>query len=351
MMPSKEASPFSARSVPLFFVQIPQKTLSRLGLKSNAWEYALEYITGIKLSESDVTTTFISTDEYKQMLLVGKRLFGNENNISWYVNDIQAHHFGPIGLAILTAPTISKSLDVWLEVAPALVPVSTLEKKSQKDSVSCRMNVFEEMNEIHEVFVSISLFLLRKFLILSGAREDEIKIRFTHSQTISDDFYQATFGYLPTFNAKHDEIIIANSVISRINEGSSPLTFKQALTEARALVTRAKNLISIRQRVSHILLETSKRDVFYTLDDVANQLHLSPRTLSRRLQQEGISFRDIQTEIRIDRAKQQLQNTSRPIKDICSKAGFSNLSAFSRAFRKYTKLSPSEYRAQLTTSK
>jgi AraC-like DNA-binding protein len=351
MIQPREASPFSARSVPLFFVQIPQKTLSRLGLKSNAWEYALEYLTGIKLSESDVTTTFISTDEYKQILLAGKRLFGDDNYVNWYVNDIQAHHFGPIGLAIITAPTIGKSLDVWLEVAPALVPVSTLDKKISKNSVICRMNVFDEMNEIHEVFLNMSLFLLRKFLISVGAVDDDIQIRFSHSQTISDEFYRENFGCIPEFNAKHDEIIIANSVLNRTNEGSSPLTFKQALIDSRALVTRAKNLISIRQRVSHILLETSKRDVFFSLDDVADRLHLSSRTLSRRLQQEGVSFRDIQTEIRIDRAKQQLKDTSRPIKDICSKAGFSNLSAFSRAFRKYTQLSPSEYRAQFVSSK
>ena len=100
----------------------------------------------------------------------------------------------------------------------------------------------------------------------------------------------------------------------------------------------------IGHRVRMLLVEGARQSRFYNLDQVEEKLHMSTRTLTRRLHDDGTSFRDLQCEVRLEQAKRQLQETRLPIKTICSNAGFTNVSAFSRAFRKYTSFSPSDYR-------
>lgn len=63
--------------------------------------------------------------------------------------------------------------------------------------------------------------------------------------------------------------------------------------------------------------------------------------LTRRVLQDLTGGR---AQVRLEQAKRQLQQTRLPIKTICSNAGFTNVSAFSRAFRKHTNLTPGDYR-------
>lgn len=84
-----------------------------------------------------------------------------------------------------------------------------------------------------------------------------------------------------------------------------------------------------------------------SLDTVATRLHLSPRTLSRRLEEEGSSFRAIKDATRRDIAYARLTKTRQPIAAIAADLGYAEPSAFYRAFIAWSGLSPERYRGQL----
>lgn len=71
-----------------------------------------------------------------------------------------------------------------------------------------------------------------------------------------------------------------------------------------------------------------------TLDWIASRIRMHPRTLQRLLDAEGTSFRDLLREARIELADYLLRLTRTPISDISALLGYSNASAFSRAFEK-----------------
>lgn len=73
-------------------------------------------------------------------------------------------------------------------------------------------------------------------------------------------------------------------------------------------------------------------------------VHMSERTLSRRLASEGTSFQRIRDEVRRDMAVYELINTSSPIESIAAKVGFDNTPAFYRAFRNWTGSTPAAFR-------
>ena len=76
----------------------------------------------------------------------------------------------------------------------------------------------------------------------------------------------------------------------------------------------------------------------------AEHLGVSARTLRRRLQEEGWSYRDLISSLRMDRARELLETTQLPVTAAGQMAGYGNPSAFSRAFRRRYGVSPSRYR-------
>ena len=82
------------------------------------------------------------------------------------------------------------------------------------------------------------------------------------------------------------------------------------------------------------------------LEALARQLHMSPPTLRRHLREEGSSFQELKDQLRRDLAIYHLGRTELPIQDIAEQLGFSEPSAFHRAFKKWTGLTPGAYRAQ-----
>lgn len=82
------------------------------------------------------------------------------------------------------------------------------------------------------------------------------------------------------------------------------------------------------------------------IDDIAATMHLSARTLHRRLVQEGSSFRAIKDAMRRDIALARLERENVPVSQLAHDLGFTDTSAFFRAFRKWTGQAPSRYRSR-----
>jgi AraC-like DNA-binding protein len=79
---------------------------------------------------------------------------------------------------------------------------------------------------------------------------------------------------------------------------------------------------------------------------IATRLDITPRTLARRLRAEGTSFQEIRDDVRRKLAESYLRKTAMPAADIALALGFSDATAFSRAFRRWTGVSPIRYRTE-----
>jgi AraC-like DNA-binding protein len=81
-----------------------------------------------------------------------------------------------------------------------------------------------------------------------------------------------------------------------------------------------------------------------TLGRAASVLHLAPRTLQRRLAKHGLSWQQWLDRNREQLARQYLQDPGLGLSDIALLLGFSEQSAFNRAFRRWVGVSPGRYR-------
>lgn len=84
-----------------------------------------------------------------------------------------------------------------------------------------------------------------------------------------------------------------------------------------------------------------------TLEDIASQLHMTSRTLRRKLTSEGSQFQALKDSVRRERAIFWLSQADISIKETAQKVGYTETASFIRAFKQWTGISPGQYRKEL----
>jgi AraC-like DNA-binding protein len=87
-----------------------------------------------------------------------------------------------------------------------------------------------------------------------------------------------------------------------------------------------------------------------TLEDIACNFNLSPRTLQRKLKSEEINFQQLADEARKNLALMYLKDDSLQIKEISTMLGYNEVSAFIRAFKRWTGTAPTDYQKKMHLS-
>lgn len=109
------------------------------------------------------------------------------------------------------------------------------------------------------------------------------------------------------------------------------------------LIVRFKNENSLSLQIRRQLLLQAPSE-WAELKDIAQQLNMSTATIQRRLKQEGVSYQQLKNDIRCDIAIERLSKTDDSIQTISDDLNFHDPSAFHRAFKKWSGVSPGSYR-------
>jgi AraC-like DNA-binding protein len=105
-------------------------------------------------------------------------------------------------------------------------------------------------------------------------------------------------------------------------------------------------LQSVRKAVTESL-----KDGKPNLTQVAKKLGLGPRSLQRKLKRYGMDFKEIVVETRSRLALAYLQDSKHTLTEIALLLGYSEVSAFNRAFKRWTDTSPLDYRRLIERSR
>lgn len=128
-----------------------------------------------------------------------------------------------------------------------------------------------------------------------------------------------------------------------LSSNSSLLTlFEQ---QAEAMLSEMNQRQGYTQKVIQVIIQQLKGEL-PTIDAIASQLAISTRQLQRELQTEGTSFQKLLDKTRQDLALRYLKDPTIPIHDIAFLTGFSEPSAFNRAFKRWTGKPPRRYRLE-----
>ncbi|MBQ7657641.1 MAG: helix-turn-helix domain-containing protein, partial [Butyrivibrio sp.] len=120
------------------------------------------------------------------------------------------------------------------------------------------------------------------------------------------------------------------------------------------VMTACRNVVNKREERSGDIIRTAKKyiedhfDKDISLDDVSRVVNISPYYFSKVFKEaSGLNFIEYLTNIRIEKAKNLLENSNLSIKEICVSCGYTDPNYFSRSFKKNVGVTPTEYKEKV----
>ena len=153
-----------------------------------------------------------------------------------------------------------------------------------------------------------------------------------------DSFFNASVR----FGAEHGVLIFSTDWLAQPLSDANPLIRRLVEDHIRKLEANIAESLEVQlRRLLRMLVLTGR----CSLESAGQLLKLEPRTLARRLKQENIKFRELVDEARYDVARHLLADTSFALVRVAAMLGYSEASAFSRAFHRWSGKAPAAWRA------
>jgi AraC-like DNA-binding protein len=156
--------------------------------------------------------------------------------------------------------------------------------------------------------------------------------------------YEELLGVRPTFGAMHTAMEYDVSLLDRPMPLANIHTAKLSEAQCEELLAARQAREGIAGRVRHLLL--NEPGCAPDMERIAKELATTSRTLRRRLDEEGTSFRVLVDEVRETLAEQLLSAAGLGVDAVARRLGFSNTPAFVSAFKRWKGVSPGAWRSR-----
>ena len=205
-----------------------------------------------------------------------------------------------------------------------------------------------QLSEPAEAVVQAFLFtlFLEEFREFSGFKGDITGVSFSCGPVGPESPYRDIFGPSVRFNASEASLALPRNILEQpiSSENIDILVANEPTLESLVRSIRQDNLSA---RLSLAILDRLPSGQILTQDEAASSQNMSLRTLQRRLEDEGLSFRVLVDQTRANRAESLLADDRYALSEIAYQCGFSEQASFSRAFKRWFGTTPSQYRQRL----
>jgi len=249
---------------------------------------------------------------------------------------------GYVGLAAMTAPTLGDALCVAIRYAPTLT--NALSVRFAVDGGAARVTLVERAAfgpARDAVVLACMVGLWRLGCDLTG-RSLDVSLRLAIPRP---GYFDRTAAVLPPIAFGED----ANELRAR-DLSVLRLPVRTADPAAHRLVERmcveALERTSRRRRPATRVRDLIAEERQGSISEAASAMHVSARTLRRRLADDGVSFSQLVDDQRREKALLLMRTKGASVKDVAAEVGYAHASNFVRAFRRWTGKTPSAYRSR-----
>lgn len=257
---------------------------------------------------------------------------------------------GFVGFGLATCATLRDAIELGQRYLHARAPLFDSRLALEGDEVVVDLNERIALGRAREFTLSVTLVeLCCLFSRLISAHKPpaewrtEIRLPFPEPP-----YYAAWRERLPRirFDQGVTQIRFPASLLDQPIATANPMAAQLAIAQCEQELESLQGGRSLRDQVRRQLV--CQDGGYPDLATVARQLCLSERTLKRRLQQEGLSFQGLLDSRRAEDSKRLLARAQLSIEQVAEGVGYRDPANFTRAFRKWTGLSPRAWRQQHT---
>ena len=167
-------------------------------------------------------------------------------------------------------------------------------------------------------------------------------VHLMHAAPPHADEYERLLGCPVTFGHPIGEFVFEASYLELPLLSSNPTLRRLVRRHADELLARVPSDQDLLVR-ARTLLPVLLRDPDQSLARLAEQLGVGERTLQRKLAEHGITYKELLDKTREEHAMRSLESGALSVQELAYELGFSSTAAFSRAFRRWRGVSPSEW--------
>lgn len=269
----------------------------------------------------------------------------------------QPRMLGSTGFLISTSDTLGKALNILEEYLPILFEGAQLsleavrhnqDTSSNKQAVRLVLKLEQPEQNIAEFFLACLLNWPRW---LTGQQIPVQRVELAHPEADDPARFRQLFAAEVSFNAKENAVILPAQYLSLPCTDANRELHHLHKSFADALLGKSQNRNALTAQIRHLIREQimAQGDAIRR-EDVARQLGLSLRTLQRKLGELDTNFQNLYDETRKELCLQLIRKGDQSFGEIAFQLGFSNQSAFQKAFKRWVGMPPSQYRQTLQHS-
>jgi AraC-like DNA-binding protein len=258
------------------------------------------------------------------------------------------HHMTDTHVLGLTAIASATGLEALRRLVRYQALVSTQEPftiTEDTETVTLSKKAVHGDTTEHLIQVFIFAVILTAIRNISGFTGDLTGIAFTGVPQGPEADYRQHFGPRVSFASGDASMTIPRAVLEQpVSTGNVDiLTANEPLLASLVRAVRENNLPA---KIKLAILD-SLPDHTLTEEEAATSQNMSLRTFQRRLEDEGTRFRALLDQTRTERAESLLGDPACSLSEVGYHCGFSEQASFSRAFKRWTGKTPSDYRKAL----
>jgi len=252
--------------------------------------------------------------------------------------------FHALGFAWLASPTLGGMLKRLVRYERLLLNMPWASLEERAECTALRLTIRGDQPDVAACRADGAFaVLMRWFVGLSGGDFTPALVEFRHDDRGQRWRYEEVFGTALRFGADAERFWLSNAVLAQSLRGKNAALAAEADRIAERYLAALSDRPTARQ-VRQLLIELLPQGEA-DLDAIASRLHVSPRSLQRHLGDEGHSFRSLLEETRKALAMTYVHQEKQPLVEVAFRLGFSDQSSFSKAFKRWTGLSPAAYAA------
>lgn len=298
---------------------------------------------GLREASLDDHALAMSLDAFRELLL-DAMFVTREPAFGLFVGQrLQANVHGMLGYAALSSASIAQAIEVIERYIKVRFPLVTIASEPLRGGgVHVYVREGQPLGEIRRPVLETVVMAIKNVLdtiSMGVCRFDRVELAFEEPDYAP--LARELLGCSVRYGRPSSGFTLSRQALAVPLRMADPIAFR----DAAAILERELDRIdssSLADRVRRLFFEQGNR--FPSLKTTARILHLSPRTLHRRLIDEGTSFRELLDDVRRSLATEYLRSERMSIEEIAFAVGYTDLANFRRAFRRWESVAPSEYR-------
>lgn len=270
--------------------------------------------------------------------VTGDECFGLHFGERYHPKDI-----GALAYVVLNSPTIAVAFENvarYLRIYNEAATVSFTRGDTYAYLQHRLRDVPLQRRQHEEYALTVGLGMIR---MMAGSDWRPLEVRFEHEPPGRTDEHARVFGAPVLFRCDGNVLVVERDFCERPVPAADrrlyPILEEHVERQLETRPTENRFLVSVRTAIGNAVKDGEPR-----VADVARAMGVSVRTLQRRLGESGVDYRALVDDIRHERSLRYLRDRRHTLSDVAYLLGYSEISAFSRAFRRWTGATPSDYR-------